>query len=731
MNDPGSTSQMPAVKADASKGSSLVLGLVLFLASPLLVAGALNAPLLSFNGVEEFAALKQAAQNGPSATPLADAVLRLQMAVLGENPALLRLVNLLFHFGTALLLYRILKAVMPVSGRNIVGPGFSIIPSYHPTKIHLAAGLAAAWFFFHPTNVETVAWASQRAGAQALFFAALAWWALLRPAEGAALGPFLQPPNFGRMLLALAAFAAAIFSHPVAAGFTVLFVLGELAWVRGPLGGRLLRALLLLGTGAVAGAKVVIAQQEVLGHASLAQLLAAAGHALSTTLVPWPLNFYQAVEPASSFAHPAVLTALFVLAAIVAIALWLPLHGNRLWVLLPGWLAVLGLQLWLGHSQQLFQAHYLYLALPMAAALVALGIEGLQYRCVFAPEAAQLGIRRASFALGVAACGFLGWLALGRSAVFADSLILVRDAADRQPESYFANCGAAQELVYRAEANLEKAPGEAKVDLQDAAVYLKQARASLDRDLAPNPAALAFLEARIAYALKAPDARDKLLTVAVLNDERIRDERVQALAMLAELDREQHKASGDKALLERARGSLAQAVQLHPRNVTMRLEYAEVLEALDQKKEAALQWKALSGEESVSARAKEALKRLEPAVAVAQTAKPVELPAIESDPNKLPVPAGPLKPSEVKVALVIMLKEKGVAKTSPVLTSLLSSDLKDGSNGSFAFGTWQCNSADATFTADVKDGDAALKISGVFRKRNDRLRAFILRESRN
>lgn len=726
MSDPGSTAQLPAVKADPAKGSGLTLGFLLLLASPVLLFSALNQPFLNLDGASELAAIT-AKTEGPrhSLTPLSDAVLRVQLGITA-NPALARLINLLFHFGSAMLLYGILRGLMPVSGVNVVGPGFTIISSLRLTKSHLAAGLAVAWFFFHPTNVESISLASQRANVQALFFCLLAWWALIKPMTGAALGAFLEPPDIARFLLSLVAFVAAIYSNAAAVAFTPVLLLTEWILVRGPAPGRMIRGGMLGATGVLLGVKILamIPAQELAGASGLT-VLASLGHGIQLLLVPWPLSYEYVTPDPVGLGDPAILMGVGLVLLLIALLALLPVEPRRLLVLITGMLTAMGFSIWL-RGKDGFQDHRVYLALPCAAAMLALAIEALQYRCVFVVEAAQLGVRRFSFFIGIVGCLFLGWLAFSRSAVFADGEALYRDAVEHQPDSYRANAGLAKLLLANGKATLAHSATEAPKLLDEAGKSAVAALKAADKDAAPNTAEMRYVEACVAFLLERADARDKANLVAEMPGQGIAAEKAGALRILADLSRKEYAATKDPKKLEDSAKALQQLLALRKDDGEARLARAEALEVLGRKLEAIEELKMVTSDASVGARAKEALGRLE------QTPKTETVPvAVVTDPALLPKPAAPIKPNEARVALVILLKQSSGKLKEQGLQNLLQGDLVTEADGSFSFGNWKCDPQGATFTAAIPDGEGALKISGIFRTRSDHLRAFILGDKQN
>jgi tetratricopeptide (TPR) repeat protein len=110
-----------------------------------------------------------------------------------DHPFGFHLTNLLWHTGSALLLFAAL--------RRLTGDPW---PS----------ALAAALFAVHPLNVEPVAWVSDRKGVVSTFFAVLTLWAYARYAER---------PGLGRYLVVALAFVLGLMAKPMLV--TVPFVL--------------------------------------------------------------------------------------------------------------------------------------------------------------------------------------------------------------------------------------------------------------------------------------------------------------------------------------------------------------------------------------------------------------------------------------------------------------------------------------------------------------------------
>ncbi len=127
-------------------------------------------------------------------TPLAHLSIGVQWALHGANWDAFRVVNLLFHLGSALLLFQILKILLSRNSSSPLEPDAEGTHARLASTSALCAALGTAFFFFHPTNVESVAWAAERNNVQALFFSLLAW-RLLLPSASASFSeiPFPAP----------------------------------------------------------------------------------------------------------------------------------------------------------------------------------------------------------------------------------------------------------------------------------------------------------------------------------------------------------------------------------------------------------------------------------------------------------------------------------------------------------------------------------------------------------
>jgi tetratricopeptide (TPR) repeat protein len=155
--------------------------------------------------------------HNPQYYPLVFTTFWLEWRIWGDHPAGYRIVNILLHAGSAVLLWRLL--------RKLEVPG---------------AYLAAAIFAVHPVMVESVAWITERKNVLSLFFYLAAMHAYLRFADGLqwhiAAVERAQPDNRKSQIflyaLSILCFIAALFSKTVTATLPAAILL-VLWWKRG------------------------------------------------------------------------------------------------------------------------------------------------------------------------------------------------------------------------------------------------------------------------------------------------------------------------------------------------------------------------------------------------------------------------------------------------------------------------------------------------------------------
>ena len=568
-----------------------VLVLVLALGGPALVAGALFTDFLRYDdqkmiaenpisregftrdALREVAKIPEEGQKGyyGQFIPLTYLTLGLQYRLHGPHAWLFRLVNLLFHLGTALLLYRVILALVPRGPPTSLAYDSVNTDAPFQTDGKATAALAAALFYFHPTNVESVAWAAERNNVQGLFLAVLAWWLLVAQGADASNWRRLRPPTWGHWGLALLSFGAALLSKPAAIGFAPLLVLTELLWIRDGWLNRLLRAagFALLAVFA-AQAALRAGAQEVLpvtgGSYGVWALTSFSliGRYVWHTLAPFDLSFFYGIAPARDAGEPWVWLTVVLLAAVIALFVWLPAGWRILTVLLGGAVLALGPTMAPQTIPYLFQDRYLYFALAPAAALVGLGLEGLHYRFRFV--GVEQGRRLETIGLGVAtlACFVLALFALRRSFDFHDDETLYRDAAAKEPESFFAHFRLADEL--RRKGDREKIPELAKNHREEADLQVRLMKEAVDVDRHPSPVVQWLVEGGLAWRLGRPEARELLRKVM----EEARPEQVlvraRANRILAEMAQAEYERTKDQGFLRERAERLRQVLDIVPEN---------------------------------------------------------------------------------------------------------------------------------------------------------------------
>jgi len=146
--------------------------------------------------------------------PLTLLSLSLTHTIHGLDPFGYHLANWLLHGAAAVLLFLLLQELLRVTARRrTLEPG-------GPWVVVAAAVGALAWSL-HPLRVEVVAWSNSRGHAQATLFAFLSLLVYLRAhREGAP-----SPHPWRASALSVAAFLAALLSHPIAIGVAPVFVL--------------------------------------------------------------------------------------------------------------------------------------------------------------------------------------------------------------------------------------------------------------------------------------------------------------------------------------------------------------------------------------------------------------------------------------------------------------------------------------------------------------------------
>ncbi len=370
--------------------------------------------------------------------PLHLAVLYAQWAAFGEVALGYRIVNVLLHAATALLL----AAAARRAGLSALG-----------------AGLAGALFLVHPVAAEPVCWINQ---SKTLLATALALLSLERWLA------HLAAPSRGALAGAWAAGLLALLAKPAAVPLPAILALAAWTHGRAALGRRLLELAPLALAGLAVLALNLAAQSAEGGvvprFGGSAQATARIApwllwRYLRLTLLPFDLVFGVHPAPAQSWAEPRVLLPLCGLVLLAGLAVWGVRRCPRR-ALGVGWFALMVLPvLQLVPMANLFADRYLYVALPGALALLAEPLaRGMRAR--------RAPLRGLAFAAtGLALVAFAA-ATVERARLWSDPEALYREATEAYPLGRSGWTGLGAERHRRGE--LE---GAAAAYLRSLAVY--------------------------------------------------------------------------------------------------------------------------------------------------------------------------------------------------------------------------------------------------------------------
>jgi protein O-mannosyl-transferase len=358
--------------------------------------------------------------------PLTHSAFWLQQRLWGEAPLGYHLVNIILHFGSAVLVFLIL--------RKLAVPGSS---------------LAAAVFALHPVQVESVAWISElknTLSAVLYLGAALAW---LR---------FEEDRRAMRYVLALTLFVLALCSKTVTATLPAALLLidwwrrGDLAWRRDAI-----PLLPFFALGGAAGLFTVWVEHHFTGAEgaafdfTLADRVLIAGRALCFYVAKlfWPANL-TFIYPRWHVSHRVIGQYAYPLAALVAFAAaWIARRHER--GVLAGMLFFAGtLFPALGFFDvypflfSFVADHFQYLAsLGVIALATAAGATLL--------ERSRLQVRGAPIALSMAVLAPLAFLTWRQTGLYRDSETLYRATIRNNPDCWMAWNNLARSLIVRGE----------------------------------------------------------------------------------------------------------------------------------------------------------------------------------------------------------------------------------------------------------------------------------------
>ena len=472
--DPAKDSRPPAVfKRD-------LIGLLLL--SPILLTGCLTSRFLAFDDLYHVSTPAVRCMQPwwqcffPDVTetffPLATLTYRLEYYVLEFCLGILnwapfaRVDNLIIHAIGAICIFAFLKSF-----------SFS-----RPARVFVTGA-----FLIHPMACESVCWVSERKNVltAAFGFGAIAlmacyrqhWWRLLAAS-------FLY-------ILALCSKPAALGLMPVLAGLEVL-----LLWQRRNSDG--LDAVKKDLRGTAAGAAVILAATlaalALNLHGDAPLLLAPPGGSVYTGLLtdaeilrlymqhlimPVDISFFYCVKPIVSALEPRFILNMSLVLGMVALTIWLSKRRDLSLFLWIWFFGALGPVMNIIAFSFVMQDRFVYLSSPAFFAALSLAAEGLLERLRKpAPEQPP----RVSANFGLAAVWVIVLLYAGgagvRSYVFDNTLVLFADAAQKQPESVFAQSHYGIALAKAADWQEAHAKGES--DKEMALSFRNQAAEHLD-----------------------------------------------------------------------------------------------------------------------------------------------------------------------------------------------------------------------------------------------------------
>ncbi|MBE7464523.1 MAG: hypothetical protein HS116_13675 [Planctomycetes bacterium] len=543
----------------------------------------------------------------PGYLPLTFVSFGIEHALFGQHPALSRLINLLLHLATALLLWRLITKFLPRIETNYAA----------------WAGLPVLLFAVHPTNVESVAWITERNNVLAAFFAMAALCVLARRHPFSEAEAAFEPPGVGRWLGAWALFALACLSKGSAVAWAPALMGFEILMVRGSLVGRLGRALSFL----VLGGLCAWVNMKTYASVDVGPVQGDFGRYFMTAvsvLGYYALNLCWPFKLAYAYAVPPVLTPTegpFLIGLAVAVVGIVALF----WAVLQTRAALL-MVLWVFGSLGLFlmprgpglaplmHDRFLYWALPGIAMGLALMQDGLFCRFGYVMNFMEQVARGFALVLYIALAGLFGWQACNRSAVFSDEIALFEDSIRKEPRSGLGRYWLADQYVVTVLEGGESLSQEAKIELLESALeHIRAARLGVNIERHPAPLLLEHREGTILFMLgqldKAVPFFEKMLAVPA---EKLRENEkpsiFEAHYALAEIARMQNPPDWSKAMHH-----LDAALKDRPTHTrTLQLK-AQALEAMNRIPEAIEVYRILKEQPEAAEAASKALSRLAPA----------------------------------------------------------------------------------------------------------------------
>ncbi len=363
--------------------------------------------------------------------PLTNSTFWIEWRLWENNPVGYHFTNLLLHFASALLLWKIL-AKLSIPG----------------------AYLAALLFAVHPVNVESVAWIAQRKNTLAMLFFLLSILSYLRDLEGPRTTDD-GPPKHRWYGLSLLAFVLAMLSKGSVAILPVVLLL-IVWWQRGRIALRDLGRTVpfFLVAGALTGVNIWFQTHggEAIRTASIPERLIGAGAIIwfywSKALVPIDLSFVYPQWQIDLSDWLWWLPALAALAVTAALG-WLAHRRRSDWAraLLFSWLffcvallPVLGLTDVYFMKFALVADHYQYIAIIAVVALIAAGCS-VWYRC-----ATSAGRRGAIIAAGALVVSF-AWTSHQQSRLYVDPTTLYVATLKSNPNCWLIHVNLGKEFL--------------------------------------------------------------------------------------------------------------------------------------------------------------------------------------------------------------------------------------------------------------------------------------------
>ncbi|MCZ7649150.1 MAG: hypothetical protein M5U26_28495 [Planctomycetota bacterium] len=538
----------------------------------------------------------------PGYMPLSALSHGLEQALYGERPDLNRLVNLLLHLASALLIWRLAVKLLP-----------QLEPNYAAW-----AGLPVVLFVVHPTNVESVAWITERDNvlALALSLAALNLLVVRHPfSEAEAVH---VPAGWARTLGALALYTLACLAKGTPSCYAVAFAAFELLMVRGSLAGRLLRSAGFLAIGAACVAANL--------HTYASVVVPPAGGSLGTHAMTacyvilryaanlvWPFNlaYAYAVAPVLDPTEGRMWLGVAVILGWSATVLWSVLQSRAAIFLLLWTAASFGIFLAPQGLPALMHDRFLYWALPGLTLSLVLMLDGLFCRFGYVMNFMEQLARGFALMVLLGLAALYGWKSCQRSAVFASEDALFEDSVAKEPRSGLGQYWLADRGVLRVLKGDESwSEAERQRELDEALEHLKLARRGVNIERHPAPLILDVREGTILFLqgrlMEAKPWFEKILAVPPAELQPSEHDAVfEAHYGLAEIAFRQ-----DPPQLEEALKHLEACLAQRPDHLKVQFQRAAILESLGRKAEALQGYEKLKDDAWFGPASRDAMNRL-------------------------------------------------------------------------------------------------------------------------